>query len=136
VKHRPERDFLELHGALRERIRLLSVRPMPAERGQYGRQSGWMRMTPASGDYVDDDAPARRMIAADEVYVVCPGLELDGHRHVFTLGPSARPTRATRRGAELDGDPVVVEVLPTGAFNVLGDTLTGTLAFDFHYPLG
>lgn len=129
-------DFLELHGALRERIRMLSVAPMPGERGQYGRQSGWMRMTPASGSYVDEDAPARRMIVADEVYVVCPGLELDGHRRVFSLGPSAWPSRDTQRFAELDGVAVLVEIGPAGTIDVLGDDLTGVLTFDLRYPLG
>lgn len=134
------RDLLSRHARTVERIRRLSVRPMPGERGQYGRLSGWMRMTPAAGTYADTDAPARRSIAGDEVYVVCPGLELDTDAElvrIFHLGESAWPTRPQLRLGELDGDPVLVRVEVSGAIYASRDGgLHGTLTFDLHYPLG
>lgn len=129
----PPRDLLHRHARTAQRVRRLEVNPLPGDPGHFGRQSGWMRMTPvAPAEYVDEDQPARRSITADVVTVVCPGLVVpEVPSRIFELGVSARPanTRYVR------ASPGLLEVRSTGAI-ILRDVAPGTIAFTARWPLG
>jgi hypothetical protein len=129
------RDFLDAHARTRERARRLEtgVHKLPPGIGRYGRRSGWMKMTPVPpAEYTDPAAPARRLVYADMVRVVCPGLDAeDGDHRIFQLGPSARPNYIQTLALE-GADRMVVR--RDGSFTAYG--ITGTLSFDVVYALG
>jgi hypothetical protein len=128
-------DFLDRHMRVIERIRRIEtgVHKLPPGVGTFGRRRGWMVLTPAPPcEYDDPDQPARRIVYADVVRVVCPGLVVpDGDHRIFTLGPSARPSYAQRAVCT---NAAYVSVAINGDITVRD--ATGTITFDMTYTLG